>query len=81
MLLGPADSNGGFRRLDVGVTRSVDGGLHIEVDVPDKLAPSAAGLPAGLSLISPIAAGAMRGRIARFSMISRMARRIDRAEP
>ena len=53
MLLGPADGNGGFRCLDVGVTRSVDGGLHIEVDVPDKLAPSAAGLLAGLSLISP----------------------------
>jgi hypothetical protein len=50
VLLGPANGNGGFRCLDVGVTRSVDGGLHIEVDVPDKLAPSAAGLLAALGV-------------------------------
>ena len=40
----------GYKRLDVAVTRSVDGGLHIEVDVPGELAPSIAGLLAALGV-------------------------------
>jgi hypothetical protein len=50
VMVGPADGMAGFKRIDCAVSRSPDGSLHVELDIPGKLAPSVAGLLAALGV-------------------------------
>jgi hypothetical protein len=50
LLLGPADGMTGFKRCDVSVTRSVDGHVHVEIEIPPAIGRQVGDLLAALGV-------------------------------
>ncbi len=50
VIVGAGDGAARFQRVDVAISRASNGGLHVEVGVPDKLTPAVGQLLAALGV-------------------------------